>query len=280
MTGDIRVAGVIGWPIRHSRSPVLFDHWFERLGVTGRYVPLAVRPEDFAQVYQALPRAGFCGVNVTLPHKEQALALADEASSAAEAIGAANMIHFQDGKIFADNTDGYGFLENLRQGAPQWSATDGPALVLGAGGAARAIVHALLDAGAPEVRIANRTRRRAEALADHFGSALSVIDWEARERSVEEARTIVNTTSLGMPDQPVLAVDLTNASDRTLVTDLVYEPLETPLLRAARMRGLPVVDGLGMLLHQARPAFRAWFGIDPPVDQPLRRAVLHSGSPE
>lgn len=268
------VVGVMGWPIGHSKSPRLFDHWFSTLGVEGRYVPLAVRPEDFGEVYRALPKAGFRGVNVTVPHKARALALADEATAAARAIGAANMIRFEDGRIVADNTDAYGFLENLRAEAPDWSAADGPALVLGAGGAARAVLHALLEAGAPRIRLANRTAARAEALAHDFGSRVSVVVWSDRSGAVEGATTIVNTTTLGMGGNAPLELDLARATRGALVTDLVYAPLETPLLGAARARGLATVDGLGMLLHQARPAFRAWFGIDPPVDGALRQACL------
>ncbi len=268
------IAGVMGWPVAHSKSPRLFDHWFARHGLAGRYVPLAVRPEDFAEVYRALPKAGFLGVNVTLPHKEAALALADDATPRARAIGAANMIRFEAGAIRADNTDGVGFLENLRQGAAGWDPASGPALVLGAGGSARAVLHALLDAGAPEIRLANRTRATAEARAAQFGPRVVPVDWEGRDAAVEGARTLVNTTSLGMTGQPPLALDLTAAAPALVVSDLVYAPLETPLLAAARSRNLRAVDGLGMLLHQARPAFQAWFGIDPEVDADLRAACL------
>ncbi len=267
-------AGVMGWPIRHSRSPALFAHWFARHGIDGRYMPFAVRPEDFVEVYRALPKAGLRGVNVTLPHKEAALALADEATETARAIGAANMIRFDGGRILADNTDGVGFVENLAAGAPGWRADAGPAVVLGAGGASRAILHALLAGGCPEIRLANRTRDKAEALAATFGPGVRAVDWEAREGALEGAATLVNTTSLGMHGQPPLEIRVDALPQGAVVTDIVYTPLETPLLAVARARNLPAVDGLGMLLHQARPAFRAWFGIDAQVDTALRQAVL------
>jgi len=270
-----RRAGVIGWPVAHSRSPRIFAHWFAETGVTGSYERLAVRPEDFAERFRALPGAGFCGVNVTIPHKLAALELADQASAAARAIGAANTIRFDaDGRIFADNTDGYGFIENLRVGAPAWDAAAGPALVLGAGGAARAVIHALLEAGAPIIRLANRTRAKADALAAHFGPRIEPVEWPARDTATGGAATIVNTTSLGMTGNPALELSLTDAPASALVADIVYAPLVTPLLATARARGLATVDGLGMLLHQARPGFRAWFGADPAVTPELRRAML------
>jgi len=269
------VAGVAGWPIAHSRSPVLFDHWFGATGIAGRYVPLAIRPERFAEVYRALPHAGFRGINVTIPHKLDALRLADEATEAARSIGAANMICFaEDGRIVADNTDAYGFIENLRHAEPGWRPEAGPALVLGAGGAARAILHGLLGAGVPEIRLANRSRDKAEGLADAFGPRIACVDWDARAAAGAGAMLVVNATSLGMTGKPALEMPLDAVPDGALVNDIVYVPLETPLLAAARRRGLRTVDGLGMLLHQARPAFRAWFGVDPQVDDSLRRACL------
>lgn len=268
------LAGVIGWPVGHSRSPRLFDHWFARLGIAARYVPLRVATGDFAQVYRALPRAGFRGVNITVPHKITALALADVATPAAQAIGAANMIIFDpDQGIIADNTDAYGFAENLRAAAPGWQTT-APALVLGAGGAARAVLHALLAAGVSRIRLANRSPAAAEALAQVFGPRVQPWPWAERAAAVADAGLVVNTTSLGMTGAPPLDLALDTAGNDTLVTDIVYTPLETPLLAQARARGLATVDGLGMLLHQARPACAAWFGVDPPVDAALRAACL------
>ena len=269
------LAGVCGFPIGHSKSPVLFAHWFREHGVAGHYVPLRVAPDDLAGVIRALPYAGFRGVNVTVPHKQAALGLADSASPAACAIGAANTLTFHaDGAIAADNTDAYGFIANLRAGAPGWRPASGPAVLLGAGGAARAAAHVLLEAGVPVLRIANRTRAHAERLACHFGSRVEVVDWSVREAALADAATVVNATSLGMLGKPPLDLRLDAAERSATVTDMVYTPLVTPLLAAARARGMTAVDGLGMLLHQARPGFRTWFGPDPEVTESLRAACL------
>jgi shikimate dehydrogenase len=269
------LAGVCGFPIGHSRSPVLFAHWFRAYGIPGYYVPLRIAPEAFASVVRTLALAGFRGVNVTVPHKAAALALADGATEAARAIGAANTLSFgADGLIKADNSDAYGFITNLRAGAFGWDPRSGPAILLGAGGAARAAAHVLLAEGVPALRITNRTRGRAEALACHFGKRLEVVDWSEREVALDGAATIVNATSLGMIGKPPLELSLDAAPPTALVTDMVYNPLVTPLLAAARARGMRTVDGLGMLLHQARPGFRAWFGRDPQVTEALRAACL------
>ena len=274
MSGPPPLAGVIGWPVGHSRSPALHGHWLRRYGLPGAYVALAVRPEALEAALRGMAALGFAGGNVTLPHKERALALADSATPRARRIGAANTLVVRDGAFEADNTDGFGFIENLRQNAPDWRADAGPALVLGAGGAARAVVAALLDAGAPEVRLANRTRDRAEALAQALGGPVTVLDWRQAAAAADGAATLVNTTSLGMTGQPPLELSLDAAPPGALATDIVYAPLETPFLRRAAARGLRTVDGLGMLLHQARPGFEAWFGAAPEVDDALRRAVL------
>ena len=277
LTGDDRplLAGVCGFPIGHSKSPTLFAHWFREYGIAGHYVPLRIAAEDFETVFRTLPRAGFRGVNVTVPHKQAALALADHASQAARAIGAANTITFHpDGAVEADNSDAFGFFANLRDGAPDWDPRSGPAVLLGAGGAARAAAWVLLDAGVPELRIANRTRERAEELRRHFGDRVAVLDWADRDAALDGAATIVNSTSLGMLGKPPLPIRLDAAPGSALVTDMVYNPLTTPLLAAAQARGMPTVDGLGMLLHQARPGFRAWFGRDPAVTPALRAACL------
>ncbi|TYO88881.1 shikimate dehydrogenase [Oceanicella actignis] len=271
----VPLAGVVGWPIAHSRSPRLHRHWLRRYGLAGDYVPLGVAPRDFEAAFRALPLLGFRGVNVTIPFKETVLKLATKVSDRASLIGAANTITFrEDGTIYADNTDGYGFLENLRAGAPGWKASDGPALVFGAGGAARAIISALLSDGAPEIRLTNRTRARAEFLAEHFGAKVRVVDWIKAEAAMDGAATLVNATALGMTGHPPLPVSLRRAPKSMLVTDIVYTPLMTPLLEEARERRMRWVDGLGMLLHQGRPGFEAWFGVAPEVDEELRRAVL------
>ncbi|SET38631.1 shikimate dehydrogenase [Oceanicella actignis] len=271
----VPLAGVVGWPIAHSRSPRLHHHWLRRYGLAGDYVPLGVAPRDFEAAFRALPLLGFRGVNVTIPFKETVLKLATKVSDRASLIGAANTITFrEDGTIYADNTDGYGFLENLRAGAPGWKASDGPALVFGAGGAARAIISALLSDGAPEIRLTNRTRARAEFLAEHFGAKVRVVDWIKAEAAMDGAATLVNATALGMTGHPPLPVSLRRAPKSMLVTDIVYTPLMTPLLEEARERRMRWVDGLGMLLHQGRPGFEAWYGVAPEVDEELRRAVL------
>ncbi|MGF1660287.1 MAG: shikimate dehydrogenase [Rubrimonas sp.] len=274
MSAPPPVAGVIGWPIGHSRSPALHGHWLRRYGLPGWYVPLAVAPGALPQALAGLRALGFSGANVTLPHKEEALALADVATPRARRIGAANTLVLRDGALEADNTDGFGFLENLRAGASGWRADAGPALVLGAGGAARAVVAALIDAGAPSVRLVNRTRARADALADALGGPVETLDWAQAAAAVDGAALLVNTTSLGMQGQPPLELSLAAAAPHALATDIVYAPLVTPFLAEAAACGLRTVDGLGMLLHQARPGFEAWFGRAPEVDAALRQAVL------
>ena len=271
----IPLAGVIGHPIAHSKSPQLQRHWLKNLGISGYYIPMDVSPENLAQVLDSLPKAGFVGVNVTVPHKERVMELAHQITDRAALIGAANTLVFRDdGTIHADNTDGYGFIENLRQGAPDWEPTVGPAAVLGAGGAARAVVSALLDAGVPEILISNRTRLRAEVLQQDFGKRLKVVDWVQAGSMLEEAKTVVNTTSLGMIGKPELRVPLDGLQPGTVVTDLVYAPLKTCLLAEAEAAGCTTVDGLGMLLYQAVPGFERWFGQRPTVDAATRAAVL------
>lgn len=278
LSGKARLAGVMGWPVEHSLSPRLHGYWLEQHGIDGAYVPLAVAPNDLPTALTALPALGFRGVNLTLPHKEQALNLCREVDDLARRIGAVNTIVVRDGGLFGSNSDAFGFLENLKGGAPDWRAEAAPAVVLGAGGASRAVVVALADAGVPEVRLVNRTRERAEALAAALGplvdGALSVYGWDRREAALAEAGLVVNTTTLGMAGQPPLDLDLGALPVEAVVTDIVYTPLLTPLLQAARTRGNPLVDGLGMLLHQARPGFEAWYGVRPEVTPGLRDFVL------
>lgn len=272
LTGKARLAGVMGWPVDHSRSPRLHGYWLDRYGIDGAYVPLAVPPDRFAAALSGLQAVGFRGVNVTVPHKESAFAACDTLDADAKRIGAVNTIRFgEDGAMHGSNTDAFGFIENIRQ-TVDWPG--GIAVLLGAGGAARAICVALLDAGATEIRLVNRTKRRAEALAAEFGSKIRVYDWENRCDAELNASLLVNSTSLGMTGQPPLALDLGALPTSAVVNDIVYAPLETPLLAEARGRGNPVVDGLGMLLHQARPGFEAWFGTPPEVTEELRRFVV------
>lgn len=272
---DIPLAGVIGNPISHSRSPLMHKHWLRRYDLRGDYVPLQVAEGDLERVVRTLPRMGFVGANVTLPHKTAVLQIADHQSDRATLIGAANTLTFRDdGSIFADNTDGYGFMSNVRQGAPNWDPKSGPALVLGAGGAARAIIVALADAGVPQILLANRTRAKAEALKADFGQRIRIVDWVQVGNVVEDAAIVINTTSLGMTGQPALRIPLDGLQPDTVVTDIVYSPLQTPLLQTAAAMGCVTVDGLGMLLHQGVPGFERWFGKRPEVDDALRAAVL------
>ena len=267
-------AGVLGWPISHSKSPLIHGHWLQHHGIDGSYDKIAVEPDALGDELRRLMQEGYAGVNVTLPHKEEALEFSHHMSAAAREIGAANTLVFGEGRIFADNTDVAGFYENLRQSAPDWRANHGPALVLGAGGAARAILYALLKAGAPKIYLSNRTGARAEELAAAFGPQIEVIDWDEKTASLHEVTTLVNTTALGMNGENDLALDLTRMPRGALVTDIVYTPLETGLLRDAKSLGLQTVDGLGMLLHQAVPGFEYWFGKRPEVTPELRKVVL------
>lgn len=271
----IPLAGVIGSPIAHSKSPQLHGHWLRTHGLNGYYIPMDVARDDLENVLRTLPRMGFVGVNITIPHKEHALEIADLVTDRATLIGAANTLIFRkDGKIHADNTDGYGFIENLKQGAPDWKPSSGPAALFGAGGAARAVVASLLDAGVPEIWISNRTKVRAENLRRDFGSRLQVVDWVQAGNMLDDAALVVNTSSLGMVGKSELRVPLDGLRPGTVVTDLVYSPLKTRLLQEAEAAGCVTVDGLGMLLHQAVPAFERWFGTRPQVDRAARAAAL------
>lgn len=270
MTAPLNLAGVIGFPVAHSRSPRLHGFWLRRHGIDGHYVPLRIAPEDFSIALKTLPKIGFSGANVTIPHKEAALALADHITPLARRIGAANTLAFTERGIEADNTDAHGFAANILDSAPDWAPRR--VAVIGAGGASRAVLAALQDRGATDIRITNRSADRAARLAAEFG--VTAVAWEARETMLEGCDTLVNATSLGMAGQPPLPLRLDGLPKTAIVNDLIYTPLETPLLAAARARGNPAVDGLGMLLHQAAPGFERWFGVAPRVDQELRDWVL------
>lgn len=272
MSQQIPLAAVIGFPVAHSKSPRLHGHWLARYGIAGHYVPLAIAPQDFAQALAQLPRMGFVGANVTIPHKETALALADRVTPLADRIGAANTLLFTPDGIEADNTDAYGFTQNIREGLPGWSPRR--VALIGAGGASRAVIVALQDAGAQDILLTNRSPDRALDLAADFGPGVTPVPWRDRQAMLDGCDTLVNATSLGMTGQPALDLDLGALPVSAVVNDLVYAPLETPLLAAARARGNLGIDGLGMLLHQAAPGFERWFGIRPTVDQDLRKAVL------
>ncbi len=279
-SGKARLAGVLGWPVSHSLSPRLHGYWLQHYGIDGAYLPLGAPGAALERVVRALADLGFRGFNVTLPHKEPMLALCDEVTPEARRIGAVNTVVIDGGRLQGGNSDAFGFAENLRAAAPDWQSAAGPAVVLGAGGAARAVIAALQDLGVPEIRLVNRTEARAEALAAALTAPalppLRVLPWAERGASLEAAGLLVNTTTLGMAGQPPLDLALDALPAAALVTDIVYAPLETPLLGAARARGNPVVDGLGMLLHQARPGFEAWFGRPPEVTAELRAFLMEA----
>lgn len=272
---DIPRAGVIGNPISHSLSPKLHNYWLKRYGLAGEYSALQVTDDQLEQTIRSLPAQGFIGANVTLPHKVSVMQFAQHVTDRATLIGAANTLIFkEDGRIFADNTDGYGFMANLRQGAPGWDPKAGPAAIFGAGGAARAIIVALADAGVPEILLSNRTRPKAEALRAEFGARIRVVDWVQAGSMLADATTVINTTSLGMQGAQEFRVSLDELNPNAVVTDIVYTPLRTPFLNAAAAMGCTTVDGLGMLLHQGVPGFERWFGTRPEVDEDTRQAVL------
>ena len=268
------LAGVMGWPVAHSRSPLIHNYWMQKYGLTGTYVPLAVAPGTLGAAISGLKALGFRGCNITIPHKVEAMAFVDDVDSVARRIGAINTIVVQaDGSLKGFNTDGYGYIQSLLDVQPDWRADAGPITVLGAGGAARAVVASLADRGAKEIRLLNRTPAAAHALAGEFGARVKALHWADRHAALEGAAMLVNTTSQGMHGNPALDLDLSALPKTALVSDLVYVPLETPLLIAARARGNPCAGGLGMLLNQARPAFEAWFGLAPQITPELRRLV-------
>lgn len=267
-------ACVIGWPIEHSRSPLIHGYWLRRYGVDGAYTKEAVRPEAIADFLKRLDVRGFVGCNVTVPHKAAAFDAASQKEKSAEAVGAANTLWLEGHKLCAANTDTYGFMTYLNRMAPGWQQRDAPVCILGAGGAARAIVYGFLEAGAPRLRVFNRSRGRAEELARHFGPRVEVHDWEKRSTVSREASVLVNTTTAGMKGQGSLGMDFSGFHPDCVVSDIVYVPLETELILGARSAGLKTVDGLGMLLHQAVPGFEKWFGVKPEVTQELYDLIV------
>jgi shikimate dehydrogenase len=273
---SVPTACVIGWPVAHSRSPAIHRFWLKELGIEGDYVPVAVEPERIAAFLRDFPKSGYVGGNVTVPHKEAAFVAVADADKAARAIGAVNTLWIEKGKLLGGNTDAQGFLANLDEGVENWDKNPGPAVVLGAGGASRAVLFALLARGFAPIHLINRTLPRAEALAERFGKAVKPAGWEKADRLLGEAKILVNATTLGMKGGEPLQFDLDALPDDAVVTDLVYVPLETPLLAAARARGLRAADGLGMLLHQAAPGFERWYGKRPAVSPRLRAAILSS----
>jgi len=268
------LAGVMGHPVLHSRSPAIHNHWLAEHGLKGAYVLLDVKREGLLAALKALPALGFSGCNLTIPHKEAAIAAMDSLDPAVRRIGAMNCVVVQaDGSLHGMNNDGFGWVQSIKERYPDWRADAGPAVVLGAGGGARAVVSGLCDEGAREIRILNRGRDRADRLAADFGGPVAAYDWDGREDALADAATVVNCTSLGMHGQPALDISLARLPKEALVADIIYIPRETPLLAEARMRGNRTVNGLGMLLNQARPAFQAWFGVLPRVTPELRAMV-------
>jgi shikimate dehydrogenase len=275
MHSKFKLAGVMGWPVAHSRSPIIHNHWIAQHGLRGAYGHFAVEPARLGEAVRGLRALGLAGCNITIPHKIEAMQFVDEVQPLAKRIGAINCIVVQDdGRLMGYNHDGYGFLQSLLTTQPNWRANAGAAVVLGAGGACRAILVSLIDAGATEIRLLNRTRSKAQALADEFGPTVRVLDWSERDAALEGAALLVQTTNQGMQGEPPLALDLAALPATALVADIIYTPLQTPLLAQAKARGNATVNGLGMLLHQARPAFHSWFGVDPQVTPALEAAVL------
>ena len=272
--GKFLLAGVMGWPVMHSRSPLMHNYWFAQQGLAGTYVPLAIEPGKLAPALRALHPLGFSGCNLTIPHKQDAMAIVDEVDEVARKIGAISCVVVRpDGSLLGANNDWLGFLGNLKQQQPGWRADAGPATVIGAGGGARAVCHGLMQEGAREIRLVNRTLERAQAIAGEFGGPIRVLPWEERHDALDGAATVVNTTSQGMVGMAALDLRLDRLPKAALAADIVYTPLESPFLAAARERGNPTVNGLGMLLHQGLPAWKMWFGVEPTVTPELRELM-------
>ena len=268
------LAGVMGWPVMHSRSPMMHNYWFKKHGLAGTYVPLAIRPEHLSAALRGLHPLGFAGVNVTIPHKQEAMKIVHEVDTLAKSIGAISCVIVRsDGSLAGTNNDCYGFIHAVRQEQPGWRADAGPVVVIGAGGGSRAVCYGLAQEGAREIRVVNRTLARAKGIAQEFGGPIRALPWEQRHEVLEGAAMVVNTTSCGMVGQPALDIELDKLPQSALVADIIYIPLETPFLAAARKRGNSTINGLGMLLNQGRPAWKAWFGIEPEVTAELRAIV-------
>lgn len=268
------LAGVMGWPVAHSRSPKIHNYWLEKHGLSGAYVLLPVDPANLKVALPGLAALGFRGCNVTIPHKVEAMRLVHSLDANAQRMGALNTIVVQpDGSLKGFNNDGFGYIQSLIDAKPDWRADAGPVTVLGAGGAARAVVLSLADRGAKEIRLLNRSFDKAKALEEEFGGPVKALPWSDRHAALADVALLVNTTNQGMHGTPDLDLNLDKLPVSALVSDVIYVPLETPLLAAARLRGNATVNGLGMLLNQARPAFQAWFGVMPEVTPELRKII-------
>src|SRR5262245_16221228 len=271
------LAGVMGWPVMHSRSPLMHNYWFKQHSLAGTYVPLAIEPTGLAAALRALPALGFAGCNLTIPHKQAAMKIVDEVDALAKNIGAISCVIVRsDGSLLGTNKDCYGFVHNIRQELPSWRADSGPIVVVGAGGGSRAVCYGLAQEGAREIRLVNRSFDRAKKIAEEFGPPLTALPWQQRDDALEGATMVVNTTSQGMVGQSPLDIRLDKLPKHAVAADIIYTPLETPFLAEARQRGNPTVNGLGMLLHQGRPAWKAWFGIEPAVTAELRAIMEKS----
>jgi shikimate dehydrogenase len=269
--------GVMGWPVMHSRSPLMHNYWIEQQGLAGSYVPLEIKPGNLEGALRGLYPLGFAGCNVTIPHKLETMAIVDEVSDVAKKIGAISCVVVRDdGSLFGTNNDWLGFLDNLKEQQPGWRADAGPIAVIGAGGGGRAVVYGLLQEGASEIRLVNRTRAKAEAIAEEFGGPIQVLPWEERHDALEGVAMAVNVTSQGMDGQPPLDLRLDHLPETALAADIIYTPLETPFLAAARARGNRTVNGLGMLIHQGPAAWKLWFDIVPEVTAELRERMERS----
>lgn len=274
---NYKLTGIMGWPVGHSRSPVIHNHWIARHGLRGAYVLLPVRPDKLATALRSLPVLGFSGCNLTIPHKVEALPLVDQVHPLAQRIGAINTIVVQEnGTLTGLNTDGFGYIQSLRDACPAWRADAGPVTVVGAGGAARAMLVGLLDAGAKEIRLTNRSWAKAHDMAQEFGPLVHAVPWQERHQALTGVALLANTTNQGMQGNPALDLHLDALPADALVSDAIYVPLETPLLVEARKRGNTTVNGMGMLLNQARPAFEAWFGVLPDITSELLRVVQNT----
>lgn len=276
MAADLsyKLAGIMGWPVGHSRSPAIHNHWIAHHGLRGAYVLLPVHPDKLAMALRSLPALGFAGCNLTIPHKVEALPLVDQVHPQAQRIGAINTIVVQaDGTLTGLNTDGFGYIQSLRDACPTWRADAGPVTVVGAGGAARAVIVSLLDSGAQEIRLTNRSWAKAHDMAQEFGPLVYAVPWQDRHQALAGTALLANTTNQGMQGTPALDLKLDELPIAALVSDAIYVPLETPLLMDAKKRGNIAINGMGMLLHQARPAFEAWFGVLPDITPELLRVV-------
>jgi shikimate dehydrogenase len=268
------LAGVMGWPVMHSRSPMFHSYWFKKHDLAGTYVPLAIRPEGLAAALRALHPLGFSGCNLTIPHKQEAMKIVDEVDALARSIGAIScVVVHSDGSLSGTNNDCYGFINSVKHEQPGWRADAGPVVVIGAGGGSRAVCYGLAQEGAKEIRLVNRSLDRARAVAGEFGGPIRALSWEERNDALEGAAMVVNTTSCGMVGQPPLDIRLDKLPKTALAADIIYIPLETPFLAAARRRGNRTINGLGMLLNQGRPAWKAWFGIEPEVRAMVEKTI-------